>query len=109
MELSNVIKKPLITEKTMSLATQGKYTFCVDKKTNKGMVKKAIEEFFKVKVKKVWLSKVLGKTKRVGRRRRHLVKQSDWKKAIVQLKEGQKIDLFEEVSKKSRSSSKGKK
>lgn len=95
MDLSQVIKKPLITEKTASLTAQNKYTFVVDKKANKETVKKAVEEFFKVKVKKVWLIKVLGKKKTVGRFRRKIIKKPDWKKAIVQLAKDQKIDLFE--------------
>jgi len=94
MDLSHIIKKPLITEKTMALAQEGKFTFVVDKKANKKSAKKAIEEFFKVEVKKVWMMKVLGKKKRSGKQRR-MIKKSDWKKAIVKLKEGQKIDLFE--------------
>lgn len=95
MDLSQVIKKPLITEKTASLTAQNKYTFVVDKKANKETVKKAVEEFFKVDVKKVWLIKVLGKKKRVGRFRRKIIKKPDWKKAIVQLAKDQKIELFE--------------
>lgn len=95
MELVHVIKKPLITEKTMSLANEDKYTFAVDKKADKKIVKRAVEEFLKVKVKKVWIMKVLGKIKRSGRLKRKLIKKSDWKKAIVQIKEGQKIDMFD--------------
>ena len=97
MNLSYIIKKPLITEKTMALVQVGKFTFMVDKKATKKTVKKAIEEFFNVNVKKVWLIKVLGKRKRAGRRQRRMIKKPDYKKAIVKLKEGQKIDLFEEV------------
>jgi len=95
MNLHNVIKKPHITEKAMALTNQDKYTFVVDKRADKKMVRRAVEDFFKVEVRKVWLIKVLGKSKRVGRQRRKLIKKSDWKKAIVQVKEGQKIDLFE--------------
>ena len=94
MNLSYIIKKPLITEKTMALAQEGKFTFIIDKKANKKTAKKAIEKFFKVEVKKVWIIKVLGKKKRTGKKRR-IIKKPDYKKAIVKLAEGQKIDLFE--------------
>jgi len=100
MHLHQLIKKPLITEKTMNLVNEGKYTFVVDKKADKKMVKRAVEEFFKVEVKKVWLIKVWGKRKRVGRYKKRIIKKSDWKKAIVLLKEGQKIDLFDQASAK---------
>jgi large subunit ribosomal protein L23 len=99
MELSDIIKKPLITEKTMVLTKQDKYTFYVDKRANKNLIKKAVEKFFPVEVKKVWLIKVLGKTKRTGRYRRRLIKKSDWKKAIVQVnpEQSQRIDLFDQA------------
>ena len=84
----------------MSLTNEGKYTFKVDKRADKKMVKRAVEEFFKVEVKKVWLIKVWGKRKRAGRGKKRMIKKSDWKKAIVLLKEGQKIDIFEQTKKK---------
>ena len=92
MNLHHIIKRPLITEKTMRLASEGKYTFVVDKKADKKLVKRAVEKFFEVEVKKVWLIKVRGKKKRSGRQRRKIIKRPDWKKAIVKTKEGQKID-----------------
>lgn len=95
MDLSKVIKRPLITEKTTGLTSQGKFTFVVDKKADKEVVKKAVERFFNVDVKKVWLMTVLGKKKKVGRRRNRITKRPDWKKAVVQLAKDQKIDLFE--------------
>lgn len=100
MELALVIKKPQITEKTMAQTSQSCYTFQVDKRADKNLVALAVEKFFKVKVKKVRLLKVLGKTKPASRFSRKLVKKPDWKKAIVQLVAGQKIDLFEELKKK---------
>ena len=81
----------------MSLTNEDKYTFKVDKRADKRTVKRAVEEFFKVEVKKVWLIKVWGKRKRVGRHKKRMIKKSDWKKAIVLLKEGQKIDLFDKA------------
>jgi len=97
MNISQVIKKALITEKTMALAKKGKYTFAVDKRADKTRVKRTIEALFPVEVKKVRLVNVKGKKKRVGRARRKIIKQSDWKKAILELKTGQKIDIFEEI------------
>ena len=55
MHLSQVIKQPLITEKTTALTKQNKFTFKVDNKASKSIVKQAVERFFKVEVKKVWL------------------------------------------------------
>ena len=86
----SVIISPLRTEKGTSLLPLNKYVFLADKKANKLEIKKAIEEIYKVKVEKVNTVTVKGKTKRV-----RLVegKTSDWKKAIVTLKEGDKIDI----------------
>ncbi len=89
-----VIKRPIITEKSTAQASQGKYTFEVDKKAAKGEIKRAVEELFGVKVLGVRTANIRGKEVRVGRRRT-LSKRSDWKKAVVTLKEGDKIDIFE--------------
>jgi len=97
LELATIIKKPLITEKTLTLAREGKYTFQVDKQASKKAVAGAIGKFFQVKVKKVWLLKVRGKKKRSLTARGKIIKKPDWKKAIVQLKKGEKIDFFEEA------------
>jgi large subunit ribosomal protein L23 len=94
MDLSFVIKKPLITEKSLQKTKQGKFTFMVDKKASKDQIRKAVEKFFKIKVLDVWTVNMLGKTKRKGKLRRP-VKQPDWKKAVVRLEKGKKIDLFE--------------
>lgn len=95
MDLVQIIKQPLITEKTTALASQGKFTFKVYKKADKKSVKKAIEKFFKVEVKKVWLVKSGSKKKRVGKARKREITIPSWKKAIVKLAPGQRIDLFE--------------
>lgn len=94
MKLKDVIKKPIITEKSTQEAASGKYTLQVDKRATKKEVGRAVEEVFGVKVRKVKTIIVKGKKKRIGRRRRE-VAQPDWKKAVVQLAEGNKIDLFE--------------
>ena len=80
MNLYDVIKKPVITEKSMIALEAGKYTFEVNKKATKVEIAKAIEKLFGVKVLKVNTMTVKGKTKRVGY---HVGKTSDWKKAIV--------------------------
>jgi len=90
----NTIIKPIISEKSMSGVTLGRFTFQVLQDATKEEVKKAIEKKFKVNVLGVKTNLVKGKTTKVGKRRREVVKSS-WKKAVVQLKEGQKIDLFD--------------
>ncbi|ABE05141.1 MAG: 50S ribosomal protein L23 [Janthinobacterium lividum] len=86
----DLIRRPVITEKTTLLSEQNKYTFYVDKLAEKLAVKKAIEEIFKVKVKKVNILNVKGKKKRfkgvIGR-------QVDRKKAVVTLEKDHNIDF----------------
>ncbi|GAV24647.1 50S ribosomal protein L23 [Carboxydothermus islandicus] len=90
----DIIIRPLITEKSMDLAQENKYTFVVDKNANKIEIKNAIEELFKVKVEKVNTIRVKGKMKRVGR---FVGRTPEYKKAIVKLRAGDKIELFEGV------------
>ena len=89
----NIILRPYVTEK-MSVAqeTENKVAFVVDRKANKIEVRKAVEEKFNVKVSKVATLNMKGKVKRLGR---FEGRRSHWKKAIVTLKEGFKIDFFE--------------
>lgn len=98
MNIYQVIKKPIITEKSQSLAARGKYVFAVDKKATKGEIARAVEAQFKgVKVAKVNTARTRGKEifwRRRGRRPIRGRKQ-DVKKAIVTLSKG-KIELFEE-------------
>jgi len=94
MKAKDVLKKPVVTEKASQEAVWGRYLFEVNRQATKPEIAKAVEETFGVKVKKVRTSMVRGKTKRSGRYRRP-VKQTDWKKAIVELAEGEKIDLLE--------------
>lgn len=94
MHLYEVLRRPLITEKATLLQGQGKYAFEVAGKATKNLVKQAVEKAFKVKVVSVNMMMVPGKTKRMGRR---LVTGSSWKKAVVTLKPGNKIELFEGV------------
>lgn len=88
----DIIIKPLVTEKSMNLLADNKYTFIVDKRANKTEIKNAIENIFTVKVESVNTMNIKGKPKRMGR---FEGKKPDRKKAIVSLKPGQKIRLFE--------------
>ena len=92
----DVILSPIVTEKSMDLIESKKYTFKVAKDANKSEIKEAVEAIFDgVKVAKVNTVNFVGKTKRVGMR---LGKRSDWKKAIVTLKEDSKtIEFFDSI------------
>jgi large subunit ribosomal protein L23 len=90
----DILKKPLITEKSTSLLQENKYTFKVDPDANKTEIKQAVESIFKVKVEKVNTMNVKGKKKRV---RNIPGRTSGSKKAIVTLKKGDKIEIFEGV------------
>jgi large subunit ribosomal protein L23 len=88
----DIIKAPIITEQSTKLIEgQNKYTFKVDKKANKVEIKKAVEEIFKVKVLSVNTINVLPKFKRMGK---HEGYKSAYKKAVVKLAKGDKIDAF---------------
>jgi large subunit ribosomal protein L23 len=94
MHLYEVLRRPLITEKNTVLQAQNKYAFEIADGANKPMIKQAVEKAFKVKVTKVNVITMQGKTKRVGRRQ---VQTNPWKKAIVTLQPGNKIEFFEGV------------
>ncbi len=89
----DIIIKPIVTERSMDDMSQNKYTFVVDKKSNKTEIKSAVEKVFGVKVSKVNTMNMLGKIKRQGV---HSGKRADWKKAIVTLAPDSKgIEFFE--------------
>lgn len=89
----DMIKEPIITEKSNKLIeTSNTYTFKVDKKANKIQIKNAIEAIFKVTVLRVNTINVRKKFKRVGR---HEGYKAGYKKAMVTILDGQKIDAFE--------------
>ena len=94
MHLYEVLRRPLITEKNAALQAQGKYAFEVAEEANKPQIKQAVEKAFKVKVTAVNVITVPGKMRRVGRRQ---VLTQSWKKAVVSLKPGDKIEFFEGV------------
>ena len=95
MHLSEVLRRPLITEKNTAIqAPQGKYVFEVAERANKDQVRLAVEKSFKVSVTRVNVMTVPGGMRRM---RGKMVKTPSWKKAIVTLKPGDKIELFEGV------------
>ena len=94
MHLYEVLRRPLITEKNASLQAQNKYAFEVAIEANKHQIKQSVENAFKVKVLAVNVITVPGKTRRVGRQQ---VLTPSQKKAIVTLRAGDKIELFEGV------------
>jgi large subunit ribosomal protein L23 len=94
MHVFEVIKRPLITEKSTRLQETGNYAFEVAPKATKKEVKDAVEKAFKVKVVNVNMLIVKGKEKRMGRR---LIITPSKKKAIVTLASGDKIQYFEGV------------
>ena len=85
---------PIISEKSMSEANNGKFTFRVDKRADKEGIKKLITDKFKVDVVSVATSIVKSKSRRFGTKRSEVM-LSTWKKATVKLKPGQKIDMFD--------------
>lgn len=89
----DVLIKPLVTEKSTDLMQENKYTFKVEPKANKIEIKNAVESIFNVDVIEVRTMNVTGKFKRQGRATGYT---SNWKKAIVTLKPGQKLPIFEE-------------
>ena len=93
MDARDVIKRPVITERSSELMADKKYTFEVDLRANKTQVKDAVEEIFDVKVEKVNTMHVSGKKRRLGV---NFGKTRDWKKAVVKLTEDSKeIEFFE--------------
>jgi large subunit ribosomal protein L23 len=93
VNINDVIKGPLITEKLDAAREKFRqYSFIVDKKATKYDVARAVESLFKVSVEGVRTNIVRGKTKRVGK---SIGQRPNFKKAVVTLKEGDKIELFE--------------
>ena len=100
LRLEDVIRRPLITEKNTMLMEIGQYTFEVDPEANKIQIKAAVETTFDVRVKAVNTMNVKKKTRsRAASRRggRIVGHEAAWKKAIVTLHPGERIDLFEQV------------
>ncbi len=101
MDLYEVIKRPIITEKTTRLKEMGQYVFEVDPRANRQQVKQAVEKLFNVRVLAVRIINVPAKRRRDWRARilsskpKQVVRRPGWKKAIVQVAPGQTIDIFE--------------
>ncbi|MHC1744654.1 MAG: 50S ribosomal protein L23 [Syntrophobacteraceae bacterium] len=88
-----ILKRPLITEKsTTQKELQNKLFFEVDPRANKIEIKQAVEQIFKVDVLAVTTMNMDGKKKRVGR---FVTQRPDWKKAVVTIKPGQRVEFFE--------------
>ena len=95
IDIYDVIKKPCLTEKGMLLQeVNNQVVMKVHSKANKIQIKSAVEKLFNVKVEKVRTANMHGKKKRIGV---HFGQRPDWKKAVVTLKEGHKIDFLEEL------------
>ena len=92
MDPRQIIIRPVVSEKSYALMADGKYTFRVHERAHKTQIAHAVEQIFDVKVRSVKTSKVNAKPKRRGM---HAGKTRSWKKAIVQLGPGQRIELFE--------------
>jgi len=104
MNLADVLKKPIITEKALNQSILGKYIFKVDKRATKTEVKKAVNHAFGVEAVSVRTINVSGKMRRFGKKRKQ-ARLSNWKKAVVQLASGQKIDIFTVPGEKEKPSS----
>ena len=96
MEITEILRHGVVTEKTVRLQEQNKYTFKVALEANKIDVRRAVETLFKVKVVSVNIIRMPGKTKMIRRKGSapRPVEAREWKKAIVTLKEGYAIDAL---------------
>ncbi len=90
-----ILKRPLVTEKsTLEKEAHNKLAFEVDRRANKIEIKEAVSTIFKVDVLDVTTMNMKGKRKRVGR---YFTKRPNWKKAVVTIKPGQRVEFFEGV------------
>lgn len=94
MDTASLLKKPILTEKSLRLAQSGQFTFEVVKKAKKKDIAREVEKQFNVNVVSVATITTSGKKRRVGKLRKVILKPSK-KKAIVKLKKDEKIPLFE--------------
>ena len=92
-----IILRPVISEKSIDESGRGKYTFAVHDKANKIQIKAAVEEAFSNKKIQVAAVNILHVPGKIRRRGRSVGKTRSWKKAIVTLRAGQRLDLFEGV------------
>lgn len=95
MNAQQIVLRPLVTERSMlQRDEENKYAFQVHRDATKPEIRKAVEELFDVKVVAVTTANVLGKNKRLGR---FAGKRSNWKKAVVRVAAGQKIEIYDAV------------
>ena len=95
MRAHDVIRRPVVTEKSQIGREEGNLaTFAVNPKANKHDIRRAVEELFDVKVRSVRTMRQPRKTRRIGRQ---IGRRAEWKKAIVELAEGQSIEFFEGI------------
>jgi large subunit ribosomal protein L23 len=94
MEAREILIKPIVTEKTNTGMSEGRYAFMVRQDANRTEIKRAVEEIFKVTVTSVNVANIVGKPRRMGK---YEGKRPDYKKAIITLAEGQRIKLFEGI------------
>ena len=95
MNAQQLLQKPLVTERSMTLRDEeNKYEFRVHPRATKPEIRKAVEEVFHVRVVSVNTMNVIGKVKRLGR---YAGRRPAWKKAIVKVAEGQKIEIYDAV------------
>jgi large subunit ribosomal protein L23 len=92
MDARTILIRPVVSEKSYALIAEGKYTFRVDDRAHKTQIAAAVKEVFGVEVARVRTSKVRSKPKRRGLTKG---RTRGWKKAIVQLAPGERIELFE--------------
>ena len=92
MDARTILIRPVISEKSYALIAEGKYTFRVDDRAHKTQIAQAVHEVFGVEVAQVRTSKVRSKPKRRGLTKG---RKPGWKKAIVQIKAGESIEIFE--------------
>jgi large subunit ribosomal protein L23 len=92
MDSRQVIIRPVVSEKSYALMAEGKYTFRIHERAHKTQVAGAVEDIFGVRVRSVRVSRVRAKPKRRGL---HSGRSRAWKKAVVQLAPGERIELFE--------------
>ncbi len=103
MHVYEVLKRPLSTEKVTLLGEMRQYAFEVDSRANKAQVKQAVEQIFNVTVESVRVMNVAAHRRRhprsrsMGHKAKQIVRKPGWKKAIVKLAEGQRLELFEGV------------
>lgn len=94
MQLSEILKRPMVTEKSTLMQEEGRYTFEVATTATKHQIKWAVQQAFDVKVIKVNTMNIRGKTKKFGPK---VTRKPSWKKAIVSLAPGNTITIFEGV------------